>query len=140
MSITSVRPMFKSIMNSLGFKEWRSSFEPDNLPKTLIDSSYHLKTDEISGVKQNQNDVELNIPVTITFARKGMRDEISAVESGEEAVQKIVKETLNAPRRLNTQGIVNIVFNRAVPRPIAIGNDNITLFEVQFTCFVILGV
>lgn len=139
MSIVAVRPMFRSIMKELGFKEWRSSLEPDNIPKTLTENVYHLRTDSVAGVKQNQNDLEMDVACTLTFAKKGMKEEVQALESGEITLQELIQETLKPANRLNTVGIKNIIFNQATPEPLATSNDNITLFRVGFTCLVVLG-
>lgn len=139
MSLLAVRPMFRSIMKDLGFKEWRNSLDADNIPKTLTENVYHLRSDNFSGIKQNQNDLEMNCAYTLTFAKKGMREEIAAQESGEETLQSLIQETLKPANRLNTVGVKNIVFNQANPEPLATSNDNITLFRVSFTCLVILG-
>lgn len=139
MSIKAPREVFKSIMSSLGYREWRKSFDPDNLPKTLADKSFHLQVDGPSGVKQNQNDLEVNIPVTVTIAQKGYADEAKASEALETALERILLEALKPSRRIGSDGIKNIIFNDARPEPIAPSNDNVILYKVSFTCLVILG-
>lgn len=139
MSLSAVRPLFQNVMKGLGFTEWRKSFEPENIPKTLTNSTFHIQTRPISGLRNNQNDQEINFPITLTFARNGFRDEVSAVEKCEELFETIIHEVLKPANRLKTAGIKNIVFNSATCEPIAVSNDNIILGRMEFTCFVILA-
>ncbi len=138
--ITSVRPYFKSIMKDLGFDEWRKSLEADNFPKALLKSVYHLKTGSISGGKQNQRDIEVSVPITVTFAKKGGRDEVSAYELAEQTIQDIVKEVLAPANKASATGVVSIAFVSADPEAISASNDNVLLSRVNFSCTVILGV
>jgi hypothetical protein len=139
--ITSVRPYFKRILKDLGFVEWRKSLEPDNFPKSLLEDIYHLRTETISGVKQNQRDVEVQVPVTITFAKKSKRDEIANFEVAEETIQDIIGEVLSPQNKEKyADGIVRISFNQAIPEALSVSNDNILLSRVQFTAFVSLDV
>jgi len=138
--ITSVRPYFKSIMKSLGFEEYRKSLEPDNVPKSLAKSIFHIKTDTISGVKQNQRDVETEVQVTVSFIEKGGRDEVSAYEAAEGVVQDIVRAALSPTTKAASPAVKRVSFNSATPEAWGVRNDNLLLCRVQFTALVILDV
>jgi hypothetical protein len=138
--ITSVRPYFKKIMKDLGLKEWRRSLEPDNIPKTLLDQVFHIKTTSISGVKQNQRAIDAVVKVDLSFATKGLEDEVSAYEKAEATIQSILTSVLGPVNKSQASGVLNIVFDAADPAAIGPLNDNILISRISFTCSVVLDV
>jgi hypothetical protein len=138
--ITSVRPYFKSVMVNLGFKEWRRALEPSQIPKTLLADIFHIKTDNISGVKQNQRVVDTTVAVQISFATKAGSDEVSGYERAESTIQEIIQGVLDPAIKNDAPGILNITFNSATPEALAPTNDNVLLSRVNFTCAVALDV
>ena len=133
--ISEVRPYFRRIMKELGFEEWRRSLEPDNMPKTQIKNLFHMKTGSISGIKQNQRDVEVGVPITVTFATKAIADEAAAYEKAEETIERIVIEALDPVTRGLSPLITRIAFNSAEPEALATSNDNVLLSRVNFTAY-----
>jgi hypothetical protein len=56
MSLTSVRPYFRTHCNALGFTEWMDGFNIENIPSTLIDMAYHIGPPQTTGISNNQGD------------------------------------------------------------------------------------
>src|SRR5690606_18072426 len=98
------------------------------------------QTGNITGVRQNQSDIEVRVPVQLTIAIKGKSDEVSGFERAEEMIQKIVMEALKPFNRLNANGVINVSFDNATPEAMGPSNDNVIFTRMNFTCFVILGV
>lgn len=138
--ITTVRDYFKVIMKEVGLQEWRKSLEPDNIPKTLVNDVYHLRTDAINGVSQNQRAIETDYQVTVSFLKKGLRDEASGYELGDSLLQQILRLAMSPQKRATFPLILRVRFNSATPEAIGQSNDNVVLYRVQFTCGVILEV
>ncbi len=138
--ISSVRDYFKVIMKELGLEEWRKSLEADNIPKTLVKEVYHLRTDAINGVKQNQRAIEADYQVTVSFLKKGLRDEASGYEQGELLLQSLLRLAMSPAKRNANPLIQRVRFDQALPQAIGQSNDNLILYRVQFTVSVILDV
>lgn len=139
MSLVDVKPTFDACLKTLGYKEWPDGFNTENIPSTRLKSAYHVDVSEGQGISQNQNDLEIDVPVTVRLFKCGFR---YAGEAKSEAI-KIVETALNEiqkpSRRLGSSGIKNIRFNSFVLEPIDQSNDNVILITMEFTASVILG-
>ena len=92
MGLTTVRPYFKARMESLGYREWKDNFNFENIPSSQLEKVYHLATENGSGIRDNQADQEIEMPIEIRFFKKGYRYVSEAYDSSIESAQGAIKE------------------------------------------------
>lgn len=139
MSLEQVRPYFRTVMNNLGYTEWTDGFNWQNIPSTVVDGSYHMELLEASGLKQNQNDIEIEQPIVVRLFVKGFRDPAAGIDLSMEKLVGIIKEALKSSQRTLGTYLKNVKFVSASPEPFGESNDNMVMMRMQFDTLVILA-
>lgn len=137
MSLVNIYPYFRSRLNSLGFEEWKDGFNLNNIPKTIIDKSYHILTPDQSGGPSNQNHQDIENTVIISFFLKGFRNPTEAKERAMLDIERIVKDVCNIRNRTAT--LLNVVYNGSTMEAINADDDNQVLVQLDFSAFVVLS-
>jgi hypothetical protein len=137
MSLANIYPYFRARMNGLGFTEWPDGFNLENIPKTIINKSYHILTPDLAGGPSNQNHQDTDTSVTISFFEKGFRDPTEAKERAMLDIETIVKDVCNISNRTDT--LLNVVFDGGTIDPINASDDNQVLIQLNFTATVVLS-
>lgn len=139
MSMTAVIPYFRTHMNALGFREWRDSFNFDNIPKNIINKSYHIEISSVSGIVLNQHVQEAVASITVRLFLKGYKDTTTRRETGISYCEDILKRMCDPDNR-TTGTVKNVKFDSMTVLPIDPTNDNIMMFEVNFTGLIFVDV
>ena len=137
MSLTNLRPYLRSVMNSLGYSEWTDGFNWENIPSTIIDGTYHLEVQENSSAKQNQYDIEIEIPVVIRLFTKGFRDPASGIDDMISKIEGIIKEACKPTASLGS--LVSCKFRTMAVEPFIVSNDNLIMGRIEFSNILILA-
>jgi hypothetical protein len=138
MSLTAVKPYFKTHLSALGFREWLDAFNSENIPSTLLNGSFHLALPSSSAVPQNQHSLDISQSVTVTIARKGYRSSSAAVDQLLEDTQQILCRLLDPKYRV-TGKLKNVLFDGSTVEALSQSNDNVALARLNFTCYIILN-
>ena len=137
MSLTEVRPYFRTRLESLNFHEWTDGFNFEEIPESIIDRAYHLTVGSLGLIEVNHTINKIAYPILLRVYLKGFRDPASAIDDaiseGEDIICEVTKIT-NATQ----QGIKDVVFGSFEPIPKSETNDNIVLLDFSFTANVIL--
>lgn len=136
--VSDVRSYFRARLNSLGLKEWDSPFE-EQAPENIIDRSYHVILGEMASIKNNQRDLELNVPVAIDVMIKGYRKNIEGYDKAVTLFDSILLEILAAANRLTQPSIKNILISSAGLERFATSNDNTIRIKMEFLVLVIIN-
>lgn len=137
MSLTLVRPYFRTRLNALGYEEWPDGFDYEQIPETVIDESYHLTVGPISLVNTTHTVNEFSYPILLRVYLKGFRDPAAAIDDAVERGEAIICDVTKITNATQ-QGIKDVVFGSFEPVPKASTNDNIVLMDFSFTAKVIL--
>jgi len=141
MSLNLIKPYFRARMNAIGFSnEWHEAFTTENIPRTRIDKAFHILLGNGSGIRQNQDDQEITIPVGMQLFFLSGRDEEQGRIAAMTEAERIIKEVC-APKNRVTQasdGIKDVRLNSFEAVALDISNDNITLLNIEFEVFYIL--
>lgn len=129
---SAVRAYFRTILESIGFTEWKTAFSHDNIPSTLIDRAYHLTTGTITSAASNHQVHAFDYNLTLRVFLKGYRDSSDSVDDAIIIGQDIVCELLNSSNRLGAD-IKDVILNSFEPIPLAADNDNSVILEFAFT-------
>jgi hypothetical protein len=127
-----VREYFRTILNSLGFREWKTAFSYDNIPSSILNESYHLTVEPIVGGPANHQCHEFDCPITLRVFLKGFRDESESVDAAMEVMQNILCAVLDSKVRLGSN-IKDVVANSVQPIPLSSTNDNSVIIEFSMT-------
>jgi len=139
MSLTAIKPWFKERLETLDFEEHVDGFNSDNIGDIDLDRVYHVRPLTINGGSINHTDQKTESEVEVKVFFKGGRDASEAVDNAVLAVEEIVKECCNIKNR-TSNGLLNVVFERAEIEPRSIDNDNSVLVKFDFTVTVLIGV
>lgn len=142
MSQASVIPYFREVMTSLNHKEWKDAFSDDNIPSTIVDRSYHLLLGSGSAIKQNQEVIEINQPVSLKLYVKGYRDTADGRDRAITFMESIIKKALETDRRAAgtyASGIKNVLLLSSDLDELDVSNDNIIRVTLNFNCIVMLA-
>lgn len=138
MSLTNIKPYFRTRLDSLGYTEWDDAFNVDNIPETILENSYHVLLPSISGGPINHTDQSTESDVTVLVFKKGYRNSNDAIDEAILSVENIVKDVCKTVNRTST--LLNVVFNEATIDKINDANDNAVILEFKFKAYVQIGV
>ena len=138
MSLEKIRPFFRERLSDLGFLEHEDVFNRENIPKTIIDKSFHILIDSISGGSINHTHQDITAGVTISLYFKGFRDVGQTLDASILDVERIIKQVCNVKAR--TSELLNVVFNSADFSAINIENDNSIIAEMSFDAQIVMCV
>lgn len=135
MSLTEIRPYFRTRFNALGYSEWQDAFNIENVPESIIDGSYHIEAFEIPAKSLNQTDLQLE-PIVITkLVFLGFRYPSEALDKAMEALDDIYVEVLLPANRLEgTGGLRNVLLIDTNIEPLNFDNDNGILITIRWRC------
>lgn len=139
MSMTSVRPYFRSVMNARGYKEHKDGFNDENIGRNVIDKAYHIKANDFRGLNLNQTIQEVNCPVTVTAFIKGLSDISAAIDRAILEGESIVKDACATQKRLTGQ-VKNCTYEDMVLEAASEDNDNIVKMTIRFNVLVMIDV
>lgn len=140
MSLNKCLPYFRARCKAIGLKEWTDGFNIQNIPSNILDKSFHITHGTMTGLKQNQQDQEINFPIQVRIFTKGYREPSLAIDSAIQLTENLIIECLKPTNRLTqSSGIKNMVFENANYEPIDGSNDNAVVATINFRAFVLLG-
>lgn len=137
MSLADIRPYFRTRLKAQSLKEWTDGFNRENIPSTVIDRSFHILTNSISAVKQNQQGNDIEVGVVVSILLKGYRDPASAIDEALALAGVVIADITDPTLKLN-QSFKNILFTTSSIDPFDESNDNLVLLTLEFTVIDIL--
>lgn len=136
MSLSDIRPFFRTRMNGLGFKEHTDAFDDDNREQTKLDKLYRIESGPVSGGPANQSVHEFDFDVTLVITLMGKRDNVELVDRAFEVSDEILADILAESVRLGTL-IKDVVPNGITVAPYSESDDNDLTLSMGFTGIVI---
>ena len=138
MSLTAVKPYFKSRCSAVGLSLHPEPFDTNDIPSSILDKSFQVGFTDGSGTKLNQNDQEIDIPVRVIFYVKGYRNIDDGQDRAIEKLEQLIKEIEKPENRLG--GLLkNVVLSGFLIEPISNDNDNAIRTILNFTVKTILA-
>ena len=130
--LSSVRPLFRTQLEGLGYEEHRDAFNFDNIGDSIINDSFHLETTSISSLPANQIAHDFAYNITLRVFKRGYNDPATLLDEIDQVAQDIYGALLDPAIRLGTD-IKDIVPDGYQPLPYAPSNDNTMILEMNFT-------
>lgn len=137
--VYDVKPYARTVLTGLGYKEHRDPFNKANIPANLIEKAFHLDQEAAQGVKNNQDNLEMNVPLRINLHKKGFR---RVNDKFQEALAdaETVRDAMLAPQtRLTQPYIKNVKLQSMEVTPLSESNDHAMLISFVFTFLVLVS-
>lgn len=131
--LTSSRSYFRSRLNSLGYKEWTDGFNVENIPKSLLDGSYHISSGSVSPTPSNHQVHEFVSDVLIRVYLKGYRDPAQAIDKAFEKAELVLGAVLLPSMRLAQDCIKDIEPGVIDVEALSASNDNSVILNMNFS-------
>lgn len=139
MSLSAIKPWFLLRMETLNFEEHVDGFNTDNIGEIDLDRAFHVRPIRVNGGGINHTDQRTEVDVEVKVFFKGGVNASDAIDTAMIEVESIVKECCNIKNR-TSNGLLNVIFQRAEIEPRSLDNDNSVLVTFGFTVFVLIGV
>ncbi len=146
--LTQVRGYLNTRMSSVEptFKEWTDSLDNiGNIPKTLLDKSYHITLGVDSSTPQDDRHIEDNFNVVITVFKRAYNAPVSARDELLQTANCIRLDVINplnveTYKSANDGNIESVSSISIAPSEIDVSNDNIIQVQIEFNVRLFIGV
>ena len=139
MSLQKARTYFKSAFKSIGYTEHLDGFQDENLGEINLNKAFHVRAVSIEGGSINQLDQRTETNIIVSTYYKGLRTADEANQIALKEVEKVLKQCVNITNR-TSDGVLNVVFNRAEIRPIDDTNAIHCVIDYDFDVTIMIGV
>ena len=129
--IASVRPFFRDRLENLGYEEHLDAVDFNNVASKVLDDTFQLETNSITGEPANQLDHNFDYGLTLRVFKSGFRDPVSAYDEVDGIIDNIYGDLLSPSVRLGTN-IKDIVPISVDKIPLSGSDDNDIILEFNF--------
>lgn len=137
--ISSVLSYARARLAVLGYQEWTDGFNFENIPKTRLDSVFHLTLGDSLGTDIGQDNQTIETPFTIRLFLAPNRNPKALIDQATQIADIVIADLLKASNRLTQTGIKTVWFNTMAIEPIANSNDNGVIIQFNFTALVVIS-
>lgn len=136
--IASVKDYARTRLGVLGYTEWSDGFNYKDIPKTKLDSVYHLELGESTGISNNQDHQVIESPVTVRLFKSPSRQPKTLIDQGISVADTVIADFIRASNRTTQSGIKNVTFVSMAIEPLEDSNDNGVTIKIAFKVLVYL--
>jgi hypothetical protein len=131
MSFEDIGPYFRARIKEAGsFKEIDKPFD-QSIPSTILDKSWTLVFDRITGNNRNMIDFHMVASIYINLYRKGYALESRAREEAAKDAEIIMKKCMAVSQANTQEAIKNVTMRSIALEPIP-SNDNTVVARINF--------
>ena len=135
--ISAILAYARARMISLGFIEWEDAFNFDNIPNTLLDTSFHLSLGTLTRKNEHMDNVHIDAPFVVRLFSRSFVDTKQGRDAAISSADIVIDEFIKADNRLNSDDIKTIFFDSMNIGPLTKANDNSLIVQLDFTALVI---
>ncbi len=137
--ISDVLKYARTRLAALGYVEHQDGFNYENVPRTNLDSRFHVVLGQVNGTKVNQDNQEIEANFMVRVFKSPGRNTPAIVDSSVVVADTIIMDFLKASNRLGQSGLKNIGFNTMTIEPLNDSNDNGVIISISFTALVVFS-
>jgi len=137
--IAEVQDYVRARMRELGYTEWTDGFNFENIPRTRLDTTFHIALGASAGVSNNQDHQIINSPFTVRIFGAQTRTPKDLIDAAVVRADAVIAKMINPRKRLVEISIKNVVFNLMEVEQLDESNDNGVIVRVEFTASVFLS-
>jgi hypothetical protein len=135
MSLSQIRNYINQRMAVVepDFQEWQDALNLDNIPRTLLDKTYHIAINTVTSTPQTDMHIEDSGSATITIFKRTFNDEVGARDTVLDTAH-CIRMDLIKPLNVNAfSGDIDAVESvTIVNEEIDVSNDNVIKVEMEF--------
>ena len=137
MSLAAIRPLFRSRMNALGFKEHKDAFDDQNRSQKQLEKLYRINSPLATGIGANQtvHEFESDVELVITLRGKGDKN-VALVDRAWEVADTVLADILS-PAVRNGTTVKSIEPGIITVEQLNADNDNDCILTMGFTASII---
>lgn len=124
-------------LKAQGLTEWTGGFTFENIPKTKLDSVFHLDMGQARGAGNNQLTQTIEVPFTVRVFCSPAKDSRARIDDGIKRGDSVIADFIAAKNRFNQPGIKNISFDAMEIVNISKSNDNGVIVKIDFSALVL---
>jgi len=151
MSLSQVRTYFEQrlLVVSPKRKQWKGALDVqanNNVPQTILDTSYHIKYDPVGGSTQNDRHIEDSFLTTLTIWKRGFKEPTDALDIVMDEASCIRLDVLkhlnmhNFNTGIGSENLQDIVIVSVTPSEIDASNDNTIEVQLIFNVRLFFGI
>jgi hypothetical protein len=134
MSINICKTYFRGIGLSRGLQEHRNPFSWKDIPSTNFDRAFHIEATKFPAVKQNQIDLDFEIPITVRIFLRGFINVYETEERIKSECEAFFTLALKASNRLTQPDYLkNVRLVSIFIEPFDESNDNWIVGRMEFS-------
>ena len=137
MSMSNVLGYARTRMKALNFIEHDDANNDENIGRTALNDAFHLELNTFSADGENQDNLHISAPFTLTVYKNTRRDTNESRDVGIILIDTIIDSFVKASNRLNISGIQTITFDSGKIERTSESNDNAFTITLEFTALVI---
>lgn len=132
MSLSQVRTYLKQqiALQDADLKEWRDSFNNENIPSTLLNKYYHIDFGALA-TSQGDNWIEDSWSVTLVLHKRGFSNPVEAFDELIDDANCIRLRVID-PLAVLTDNITSVETLSVLAEPIEESNDNTIRVSIEF--------
>lgn len=127
----------RSRLNLMGLSEWTDALNFVNVPRTHLDTSYHLEIGGITNAAEHQDNIHVSVPLVVRLFHSGYVDTGTARDTALDRAEQVIDDFISAPNRLTYPGLWNVQFEAMEFAPFDLSDDNVFLISIGFTVLVV---
>ncbi len=140
MSLTKVVPYFRTVMTTLGHKEWKDALDDTNIPSTILNRAFHIMPTEASSLKQNQDAIEIEQAVAVKLYVKGFSNTAAGRDLAMQYQEDVIRSALTDSTRAQLYpGLKNVKFSGSNLTELSANNNDVIRVTMNFKCFIIMA-
>lgn len=137
--LSDVKPYARSVLKLLGYSEHSDPFNQNNIPQNLLDKRFFITQGAAQGVKNNQDNLEMRVPIVIAVHKKAFRNVNAKFDEAMVDAEKIRGAMLAPQTRLTQPNIKNVEFTSVEVLPLSASNEHAMVLNFGFTMLVLVS-
>lgn len=127
-----IRVYLRERLSSLGYSEWRDEKNVENVPRSKLESIFHIEMSSADTIKQNQVDLVLQIRPVVSLFKIGLRDTSGNADECFDIITNVIKAVTKSSLALTQSNIKLIRADNFSVEEADVSNDNIFLIKIVF--------
>lgn len=136
-AIAGVLDYARERMVSLGYIEHEDAFNFENIPRTLLDTAFHLELGTVSNANEAHDNVELSVPFAVRAFKRSFLLTKEGRDSAVVNADTIIDDFITSINKLNDDVVYNIIFDSLNLLQLNDSNDNSIIIQLDFTALVV---
>ena len=138
MSLSVVRPYFRTRCEALNYKEHEDGFNFESIPAGMFERAYNISAPSTSVKAQHMSHVELTTQVTVSLFTMAIRSTSLKIDTVISTAETLMKECCKVSNSLASSNIKKVDFLGMRVEPVDPSNNTAFKVELEFQVLTII--